>query len=91
MPVTLEALDALFPTDELGNQAAFEFDEGIHKFTGTVVRRDFRGLAVPDRQKIVWDFLRGEFGEEAVEISLVLTYTPEEWNEVGNGNLRAAG
>lgn len=91
MPITVEVLEALFPADDKGNQRSFEFDHEIGKFSGTVVLSEFRGLSVPTRQERVWDRLKEKFGAEAAEISLVLTYSPEEWSEVGDSHLRAAG
>jgi acid stress-induced BolA-like protein IbaG/YrbA len=90
MPITVEALENLFPRDDLGNKSEFEFDEQIEKFTGHVISREFQGVAVPARQGLVWDRIREAFGDESQRISLVLTFTPEEWEEVGDDPLREA-
>ena len=82
MPVTVEALQALFPKSDYGDFSSFEFDNAIGKFVGHVVHHEFRGLAVPERQERIWKLFRETFGEEANEISLVLTYSPEEWEEI---------
>ncbi|HTQ08561.1 MAG TPA: hypothetical protein VMI31_00675 [Fimbriimonadaceae bacterium] len=80
---------AAFPGgNAYGDFASFEYDSGIQKFVGDVVSHEFRGVAVPERQRWVWDRLREVFGDESQEVSLVLTYSPEEWAEVGE---RAAG
>jgi hypothetical protein len=49
--------------------------------TGYVVRRDFRGLNSADRQKNLRTFLDERFGPETSEIGLVLTFTPEEFDD----------
>jgi hypothetical protein len=82
MSISVEALQALFPEDDRGNVTRFEYDEFIRKFTGHIVRRDFRRLSISARQKKVWEAIRSKFGPEASEVSLVLTFAPEEWAEV---------
>jgi hypothetical protein len=49
--------------------------------TGYVVRREFRGLNSADRQKNLRTFLVDRFGPESTEIGLVLTFTPEEFDD----------
>ena len=82
--MTTEELCALFPVDDLGNNCDFEFDESIGKFVGHIINRQFRGLTIANRQEQVWETIRHAFGEEASQVSLVLTFTPEEWDEVGD-------
>lgn len=84
MPVTAEALNALLPANDRGDFAEFEFDDRIERFTGHIVHHEFRGLSVPERQDWIWRRLREEFGDEASQVSLVLTFSPEEWAEVGS-------
>lgn len=49
--------------------------------TGYVVRREFRGLNTADRQKNLRTFLVEKFGPESTDIGLVLTFTPEEFED----------
>ncbi len=84
MPISEEALNALVPMNDYGDFAKFEFDSSIDRFVGDVVHHEFRGLNVPERQKRIWDLLDERFGEESQRVSLVLTYSPEEWEEVGS-------
>ena len=85
MPLTVKRLEAAFPQkNEIGDFASFEYDEGIGRFVGDVVNHEFRGVTVSERQRWVWDRLREAFGEESQEVSLILTYSPEEWEEVGD-------
>ncbi len=83
--MTIETLEAAFPQQkEIGDFASFEYDNGIERFVGDVINHEFRGVPVPERQRWVWDRLRETFGEESQMVSLVLTYTPDEWEEVGD-------
>ena len=85
MPLTVEQLVAAFPrNEEKGEFAAFEYDAGIQRFVGEVVSQEFSGMTVAERQGHVWDVLKDKFGDEAESISLVLTLSPEEWEEVGD-------
>jgi acid stress-induced BolA-like protein IbaG/YrbA len=52
------------------------------------VNHEFRGVAVPERQRWIWNRLRDKFGEDATQVSLVVAYSPDEWEDVGT---RAAG
>ena len=83
MPLTADDLEAAFATSNQEDLASFEFDDGIGKYTGHVVHRDFRGVSIPDRQRIAWEVLRRRFGEDSQQVSLVLTYSPAEWEEIG--------
>ncbi len=49
--------------------------------TGYVVRRDFRGLNSAERQKNLRTFLIERFGPETTDIGLILTFTPEEFDD----------
>ena len=49
--------------------------------TGYVVRREFRGLNSADRQKSLRTFFVERFGAKTTEIGLVLTFTPEEFDD----------
>ena len=80
--MTAEGLEALFPSDEHGNTSSFEYDTGIQRFVGHVICRDFRGVSISQRQKQVFATIEEQFAEEAQLVSLVLTFTPEEWDEV---------
>jgi acid stress-induced BolA-like protein IbaG/YrbA len=82
MPITVEELNTIVPPNEVGDFADFEFDRGIGKFVGHVVLRDFRGVSIAERQRWIRDQLNGRFGEESQKVSLVLGYSPQEWQEV---------
>jgi len=53
-------------------------DSGI---TGFLVRKDWRGADFPERQRELHDFLEERFGAESGDVSLILTFTPEEYAE----------
>ena len=82
MPVTVEALEGAFPVEPaVGELAQFDYDDKLERFIGDVVLQLFRGMSVPDRQKFLWDRLKATFGEDADQVSLILAYAPEEWEE----------
>lgn len=81
MSVTVQELNALFSLDSDGNHTEFHFDSGIGKYVGQVVSSRFKGLGVPERQKLVWDQIRKKFGPDSQEISLVFTFSPREFEE----------
>ena len=84
MEMTIEALNAIVPKNDYKDFAEFEFDASLGKFVGHIVHHEFRGLPVAERQRRIWDELRRVFGEDVQRISLVLTYSPDEWEEVGD-------
>jgi hypothetical protein len=81
--ISVEALNALVPKSEYGDFAKFEFDEELGMYVGDVVHHEFTGVAVAERQRRIWELIRKTFGEDAQEVSLVLTFSPAEWQEVG--------
>ena len=55
------------------------FGGGAHKLHGYVVSTDFSGKEMLDRQTDLYSFLRDELGAEAQQISIIFTYTPDEF------------
>jgi hypothetical protein len=54
-----------------------EFSDG--GITGYLVRKNWRGVAIPVRQKELGDWLKDRFGDLSSDVSLILTFTPEEF------------
>jgi hypothetical protein len=53
-------------------------DSGI---TGFLVRKEWLGVSAYERQRQLLQFLEGRFGSAADDVSLILTFTPEEYAE----------
>jgi len=51
-------------------------DSGI---TGYLVKNSWRDVSFAVRQRELNDLLEGKFGEGAGDVSLILTFTPEEY------------
>ena len=82
MEVTLEALNTAFAASSPEDQALFEFDGPSDSYSGYLIRADFRGQITSERQKRIWSTLREKFGENSQEVSLILAFSPEEWEEI---------
>ncbi len=57
-------------------QAIFEYDQMTGRYSGYLIRAEFRGQAISARQGMIWANLRDRFAEEAT------AFTPEEWEEM---------
>jgi hypothetical protein len=68
-----EVMKAAFPGIELDLETM-----SSGKVTGDAVWAGFDGLDHIDRQKLVRDVLRWNLGENAQEVSILLTFTPVE-------------
>jgi hypothetical protein len=73
-----EQLEKLVKTD---SNERFEvrrerLDGGV---TGYLVRKDWRGVSPSQRQRQLSEFLEEHFGAAAADVSLILTFTPEEY------------
>jgi stress-induced morphogen len=71
----IRVLRAAFP------DAEFEIDRDATtgKIGGRMVSAAFAGRSFLQRQNRIHNLLRREFGPEAQELSLIFTYTPQEY------------
>ena len=54
-------------------------NKGAKRVSGSLITPDFNNLDQVDRQKAVHDALRDTLGPEAQGVSIILTYTPDEY------------
>jgi acid stress-induced BolA-like protein IbaG/YrbA len=81
MEVNVENLQSVFASPVEQDQSIFERDGATGRYSGFLIRRDFRRVATSERQKWIWKVLRDNFGDESVNVSLILAFSPEEWKE----------
>ena len=62
MELTIDNLQTIFGLSDDRDKAFFEHDEATNRFSGYLVRGDFRGVGTSARQKIIWERLREVFG-----------------------------
>lgn len=62
-----------------GVDTKLEWDDGLQKVTGFLIWDGFEEMDHVSRQQKVWEMVRGELGSEAVNVSLLLAYTPQEY------------
>ncbi len=59
----------------------FRLEKASERLIGNVISLTFKGKRDHERQKMIWDALEAEFGEESVLlVGMLLAYTPDEWN-----------
>jgi acid stress-induced BolA-like protein IbaG/YrbA len=59
----------------------FHLQRAGNRWTGNIISSTFKGKRDHERQKLIWDALAAEIGEEAgLLVGLLLAYTPDEWN-----------
>jgi acid stress-induced BolA-like protein IbaG/YrbA len=62
-------------------QPEFRLERIGTKLAGSIISATFKGKSARQRQKMIWDALDAELGDESVhEVGTILTYSPEEWN-----------
>ena len=71
----LEALRSQFP-DISGE---FELTEDTDLYNGQILTEGFRGMSFVERQHSVFKILRKVLGPKVKRISMLFTYTPEEY------------
>ena len=84
MPISEKALNDLFSGDTEGDFAEFKYDVGIERFVGDVVNHRFHRMTIPTRQAWIWKRLQKEFPQDYKQVSLILAFSPAEWEEVGD-------
>ena len=82
MEMTLENLQAAFPSPDEQDLAIIEHDSATGRYSGYLILKAFDGVATSARQKWIWETLREKFGEESVNVSLILAFSPEEWKDI---------
>jgi acid stress-induced BolA-like protein IbaG/YrbA len=55
---------------------------GMERISGRVITHAFDNLEPIDRQMTMWELIRQRFGSESQDISLILTYTPDEYRRL---------
>ena len=56
-----------------------DFGVGAQKLNGYMVWPGFDGIEMLDRQTSLYSFLRSQLGPDAQRISIIFTYTPDEF------------
>ena len=72
----LAALEPHFSSDL---KADIEFEPTTDRYNGYVLSEDFEGLSFLERQKRVFNILRPALGADVQLISMLFTYTPDEY------------
>jgi hypothetical protein len=54
------------------------------RVSGLVVAKEFANLDFGARQEQIWSFLRERLGIDSLDISTVLAYSPDEYEEIRN-------
>lgn len=62
-----------------GCDPKIEWDEDLQKVVGVVLWQDFEKLDHATRQRKLWSVLRHDLGADAQRVSLLLTFTPKEY------------
>ena len=62
-----------------GCDPRLEWDDGLQKVVGVVLWDDFEKLDHVTRQRKLWSVLKKALGPNAQQVSLLLTYTPHEY------------
>jgi acid stress-induced BolA-like protein IbaG/YrbA len=58
----------------------FRLEKAGDRLVGNVISESFKGKRDYQRQRLIWDALEEEFGDQAVlRVGLLLAYTPDEW------------
>lgn len=59
----------------------FALESAGPKVSGSIISASFRGMRDSDRQHLLWDALREEYGPESVRrVGTLLAFTPDEWD-----------
>ena len=62
-----------------GCDPRLEWDEGLQKVVGVLLWDGFETLDHATRQRRLWNVLKKALGPDAQQVSLLLTYTPREY------------
>ena len=79
-------------TERLGlNAPVFQLEKIGSKLAGSIVSDTFKGKSARQRQKMIWDALQAELGEDSVRwVGTLLTYTARvEYRSTHGGALNA--
>lgn len=68
-----------------GADVQIERNASSGKISGYFVHDSFRGQSHVFRQQQLWEFLRQTFGPRSVEVGMIFTYTPEEFDSLAEG------
>lgn len=63
-----------------GARTEVDFAYGAERASGYIVWDGFDDMEPIDRQHMLFDVLRGELREDVQRVSIILTYTPDEYN-----------
>src|SRR5438552_18378006 len=59
----------------------FQLEKAGSRISGNIVSPSFKGKRDHERQKLIWDALTDELGDEAMKmVGMLLAFTPDEWN-----------
>lgn len=74
-----EQVKKLIESFYIGADVNVDFSYGAEKLNGYMLWAEFDGLEMLDRQKNLYNYLRSRLGPEAQRISIIFTYTPDEF------------
>jgi hypothetical protein len=55
------------------------------RLSGVLVWKDFEEMTVAQRQDLVWNALREEFGPDSAQVSTIVTVTPGQYDTLAAG------
>jgi acid stress-induced BolA-like protein IbaG/YrbA len=59
----------------------FHLEKAGNRILGDIISPSFKGKRDHERQQLIWDVLKAEFGMESVRlVGILLAFTPDEWN-----------
>jgi acid stress-induced BolA-like protein IbaG/YrbA len=59
----------------------FILEKAGTRWVGDIISTTFHGKRDHERQKMLWDALDSEFGDDSVRlVGMLLAYTPDEWS-----------
>jgi acid stress-induced BolA-like protein IbaG/YrbA len=62
-----------------GAEVHIDFGDGARKLNGYMVWPGFDGIEMLDRQTSLYSYLRDQLGSDAHRVSILFTYTPDEF------------
>jgi len=81
MEMEQHIFDALRPEfPDVHGSVAMEVTTG--RYNGHILSEKFRGLTFLQRQRLVFALLRKALGSKTQSISMLFTYTPDEYEEL---------
>lgn len=78
--LTKNTLERILTSSLRSEDVRYEWREGYGRISGHVITSVFQGMDYRERYKRVYDALKAELNDEALDqIGIILTFTPLEW------------